>query len=456
MMENRSFDHMLGFSGIPGTEIPADVADRDHAGEPIHPNDKGVDAGPMGVDPDPDHDFKPVMLQMYGRDTYDPKATPTMNHFIASYANTCREAKVGNPDQRALNIVKCQPKTNVPVLTQLASNYALCTNWFSSLPGPTLPNRMFAHTGTSQGRLDMAPFDFNAGNSIYQELAKAGISSTIYAAGWSITATFPELGKHQDRYFGTLDDFYQDAADNDLPGYCFLEPRYASEIREGIFRPQNDQHPDSDLIEGEELILSVYDALRLRRELWESTVFILTWDEHGGIYDHVVPPAAIAPDDKVSMDPPFNFTRYGVRVPAVIISPYTPHKIITEVCDHTSLIACARKLLTGTWQDDTLGARARRAYPLDAAFDFSAKPRGRHEMRFTPRTRFSGPGTPRPMNHLQKAHVEWARHLEIRQPAHRQTGINPNNLKTDIEAQQYVRSVYSKVAGFPTPWGRNQ
>jgi len=60
------------------------------------------------------------------------------------------------------------------------------------------------------------------------------------------------------------------------------------------------------------------------------------------------------------------------------------------------------------------------------------------------------------MNHLQKAHVEWARHLEIRQPTHRQTGINPNNLKTDIEAQQYVRSVYSKVAGFPTPWGRNQ
>ena len=358
--------------------------------------------------------------------------------------------------QRAHGIMACQPKDHVPMLRWLAKEYALCTRWFSSIPGPTLPNRLFAHLGTSVGRLDMSPIDFEVPPSVYEVLDECDVSSTIYAGGWTVAATFKNLMKHQDRFFGTLDDFYQDCANNDLPGYCFLEPRYGSEVVEGVFRPQNDQHPDSDLLAGDELILSVYDAIRSRREVWDSSVFIITYDEHGGIFDHCAPPPAIQPDCHVSEDPPFDFTRYGVRVPAVIVSPYTqPGTRIKETCDHTSLIACARKLLTGTWQDGKLGARADQAYPLDKAFDFTKQRPAAVRLDTSFKARISSAKSPRSINHLQSAHVEMAKKLEATLPASQRTKIDHKKIKTDQDAQHYVSRVYARAAGFKAPLGRS-
>jgi len=273
MLENRSFDHILAFSGVPGTELPHPISETDGVGQRV-PLASLKQTPDTNVDPDPDHDFEAVMMQLYGQKTYDPKSTPTMDHFVRTYQATCQKAKDAgdHPNWSAADIVRhshnvmaCHPRENVPILAFLAETYALCTNWYSSLPGPTLPNRLFAHLGTSMGRLDMAAFDLEAPKSVYELLNEYGVSSTIYSGGWSLSATFRRLLSHQDQYFGTLDDFYQDCADNDLPGYCFLEPRYGPEIIDSVYRPQNDQHPDSDLRDGEELILSVYHAIRGRR-----------------------------------------------------------------------------------------------------------------------------------------------------------------------------------------------
>jgi phospholipase C len=459
MLENRSFDHMLAFSGVNGTELPHDFSEVDSQGGTVRLASVKTDPE-TNVDPDPDHDFNSVMYQMYGRQTYEPSQPPTMDHFVLSYQQACQNAKTSGAHptwseadivRHSHNVMACHAPEDVPVLVSLARNYALCTNWYSSLPGPTIPNRLFAHFGTSGGRVDLAIVDFEDRPTIYEVLNQANVSSTIYAGGWTVAATFPRLTKYQDQYFGSLDDFYQDCADDDLPGYCFIEPRYGSEVVDGVFRPQNDQHPDADLRDGEELILSVYHAIRSRPEIWETSVLIITYDEHGGIFDHCPPPPAVNPDGCCSSNPWFDFTRYGVRVPAVIVSPYTcAGTIVSQVCDHTSFLACARKLLTGK-NDNQLGLRAQKAYPLDSAF---GPERVHTEFAIPFEAARHSRNQSKTINHLQQAHLEMAKMVEDNLPAGRGTGINRGKIKTGQDAQHYVRRVYALAAGFPTPKGR--
>jgi phospholipase C len=353
MLENRSFDHMLGYSRIPGVD---GVWDK--------PEFKTSDDAHLGGLQDPGHDIQDVKIQLYGaqarRDKEPWAREPEMTGFIDSYKSYDSE--------RAGDVKKCFSPERVPVLTSLAANFAVCNRWYSSIPGPTLPNRRFAHAGTSNGRLDMSADALDITTTIYDVLDDANVPSTIYADSWTGTATFRKLLDHQDQFFGTLDDFYQDCYDNNLPSYCFIEPRYSSGVVDGTFRPQNDQHPDSDIAEGEQLIYSIYKAIRSNRDVWKSSIFVVTYDEHGGIFDHVKPPVAKPPragqayaDDANT----FGFNRYGVRVPAVIVSAYTKHVVLPDEFDHTSLIATARKLFTGQYQDNKLGDRAMAANTFD-------------------------------------------------------------------------------------------
>src|SRR5205085_11431818 len=118
----------------------------------------------------------------------------------------------------------------------------------------------------------------------------------------------------------------------------FIEPKYA-----GL--DQNDDHPPHNIMKGEKLIADLFNALRSNEDLWSSTLFIIAFDEHGGFYDHVSPPTAINPDGKTSTTPPFGFDRLGVRVPALLISPYTRRRVEHTVFDHTSIL----KYLTDKW-----------------------------------------------------------------------------------------------------------
>jgi phospholipase C len=463
MLENRSFDHMLGYSRIPGVDGPgASNSNTDKNGKIWQTS---PDADSSGLT-DPGHDFDDVCAQLYR--SYDDNRPcglddmknhdPEMQGFIRSYESYA--------DDDAPAIMKCFSADAVPVLTTLAREYGVCNRWFSSIPGPTLPNRLFAHAGTSKGRLDLSAEELNISPTIFEVLDCADVSSTIYSGGWTAAATFWELMKHQDQFFGTLDDFYQDCYDDNLPGYCFLEPRYSPAIVDGTFRPQNDQHPDSDIAEGEHLIFSVYQAIRSNRRVWNSSMLVILYDEHGGTYDHVPPPPTITPrPGDVSTDPPFNFDRLGVRVPAVIVSAYTQKAVSNDIFDHTSLIATARKLLTGFYQDDCLGNRAMHANTFDTKTILNlSDPRTDH-VAIHPPARQANLVRPSCLNHLQISHLKQAMLLDDKAlPQNgkvrtklakfrdlKQDGPDSDYCNLDpIDAEHYIQSVLTTARALGT------
>jgi phospholipase C len=361
MMENRSFDHMLGFLKAPGYDIEGldgSESNDDLTNEPVRVTG---DAAPTGdLTPDPSHDFRSVNVQIFGSEAGGAAAAASMSGFVQNYQAVC-----GGDRNRAANIMKCWAPSHLPVLTTLAKQYAVCDHWYSSVPGPTLPNRAFAHAGTSRGRLDMSPdFSFDGFVTIYQFLQARGVSAKIYFHDFSSALTFEHLlFTSQARFFEDFADFAGDCRDDNLPAYCFIEPRYN---REGAphgqsFSP-NDQHPDHDVYDGEGLVADVYKALTKNQNVWLKSLLVIVYDEHGGLFDHVPPPAAAPPDNKIDNPENFGFDRLGVRVPAVLVSPYIePGTIVREIFDHTSFLGAARRLFTSDAATAFLGDRDRQA-----------------------------------------------------------------------------------------------
>jgi phospholipase C len=449
MLENRSFDHLLGYANLPGTDglSGKTFSNLDSTHEPVPTTPNSEYAGDL--DPDPGHDFDDVTLQLYGTDTPSLGQQPDMSGFVASYAEKCNGDV---PSSR--RIMKCFDPSKLSVLVSLAQNYAVCDNWFSSVPGPTLPNRLFVHCGTSGGRLDLSPEYFSGFKTIYEVLDRAsvpgtypkGVPSTIYSDGWTAAATFPYLLKYQDQFFGTLDDFYSDCArdEQDVPAYCFIEPRYGSGLVGATFSPENDQHPDSDVRQGEKLIYRIYQAILKNKKLWESSVLLITYDEHGGTYDHIPPPLTVAPDNRTSQNPQFDFRRLGVRVPSVIVSPYIESGTVSKIqFDHTSIISTVRKLFTNVWQDETLGSRAAQARTFDDPTIFSRDTPRQDTIDISPLPPPASSSAPKPINDLQREHVQQAAYIEQSLPPDKRTGIDPGAITTDQQADAYVARVFA-------------
>jgi phospholipase C len=433
---------MLGWMKAP--DYPIDGLDGAETNEDGNETAVAVnrDAGYSGdFDPDPGHDFDDVTIQLYGTSQPAPGAEPDMSGFVKAYAKRCN----GNV-AASHRIMKCFAPEKLPILTGLAKQYAVCDRWFSSIPGPTLPNRLFAHAGTSGGRLDMAPEYLSGFTTIHELLDRANVSSTIYADGWSGVATIPYLLKYQTQFFASMDDFYQGCKRGKLSSYTFIEPRYGTTVdAQGVVRPESDQHPDSDVAEGENLILRVYEAIRANKKIWNSCMFVITYDEHGGLYDHVPPPGgAPNPDGKNSANPAFDFTRLGVRVPAVVVSPFVrPKTIVSDQFDHTSLLATASAILRKRPLDPSeLGKRAAAANTLINCFDESLYNNPRQDM-----PHFGAPKTnTRPAvapNDLLMEYVRQAALVEQSVPPAKRTGIDPAGIKTDAEAQKYIERVYA-------------
>jgi len=445
MLENRSFDHMLGFlqspeypiDGLTGTE-----SNEDDNEQQVTVSNAARYAGDF--DPDPGHDFDDVTLQIFGTSQPALGAQPSMSGFVKSYARRC------NGDIPASHrIMKCFAPSQLPILTTLAKQYAVCDKWFASIPGPTLPNRLFAHAGTSRGRLDMSPDDFSNFTTIHEVLDKADVSSTIYADGWSGVATIPYLLKFQTQFFATMDDFLQGCKRGKLSSYTFIEPRYGTSADPGgLLRPQNDQHPDSDVREGENLIWRVYNAIRGNKKIWNNCALILTYDEHGGLYDHVYPRTTVNPDGENSVNPSFDFKRLGVRVPAVIVSPFVKAgTIVSDTFDHTSILKTAASLFRPAQPLDPteLGLRAARANDLSNCFDASLFGNPRQD---TPQFPAQGTIPPMPatgLNDLMSEYVQQAVFVEQKLPPGARTGIDPASIRTDRDAQQYLEKVYEAL-----------
>jgi len=236
----------------------------------------------------------------------------------------------------------------LPVLSALAKSFGVCDRWHASAPNQTWPNRFFVHTGTAGGYVNNSPPHLYIMPTIFNRLTERQRSWRVYHHDIPQCAVLSRIWSElPDHLYSFEQDFMADAMAGRLPNYSFIEPRYFSDPL--LRRMPNDQHPPHNVQFGERLIARVYDALR-NGPGWEQTLFIITYDEHGGIYDHVPPPPAVPPDDLPHDG--FAFDRYGVRVPAVIVSPWIPAGSIIRPpdgsaypFDHTSILATLRKLL---------------------------------------------------------------------------------------------------------------
>jgi phospholipase C len=250
----------------------------------------------------------------------------------------------------------------------------VCDRWFSSLPGPTWPNRLFAHSGTSKGHVDMSmlPALIHAYNqtTVYDLLSAANINWRIYYGDTAQSLLLTHQLQHPGHYHRFDDDFLKDAAGpaSQFPAYTFIEPHY-------LGPNESDQHPVHGVQNGEALIAKVYNAIRGNADLWSSTLLIIVYDEHGGFYDHVWPDpnnpalgATVAPDGNTGK---FVFNQLGIRVPAILVSPWVAKGVTHPKYDHTSILHYA-----GTkfgLNLNALGARVPQANGFDN--EFLAQPR---------------------------------------------------------------------------------
>jgi phospholipase C len=351
MVENRSFDHMLGsltavdprIDGLTGTESNPDTT-----GAPVLVQDQAQYQGQL--DPDPNHDFASVNAQIFAGGT-----VPTMQGFVANYFEERRDV------DHSHKIMYFFKREKLPVLTTLATQFALFNRWFSSIPGPTLCNRAFAHYGTSFGHVGMELLYANTKyKSIYDRLLDAGRTTKLYYFDQvSSSLEVVNLLQRQPQIFATHDQFLDDCRLNRLPDYAFVEPNYSDHDGTGGSIIASDQHPDHHVLEGERFIARVYNAIRVNPALWPNTALLIVYDEHGGIYDHVPPPACpadgfVAQPKDTNTNQPFLFDRLGVRVPAILVSPWIPKGTVVpigRVFEHASIPATATSWLIPGFDD---------------------------------------------------------------------------------------------------------
>ena len=353
MMENRSFDHMLGSLKAVNAQIDGitdQLSNPDTTGAQVKAQPKAEFQSQL--QPDPDHHFPAVDLQIFGGDT-SPGRAANMQGFVKSYFNQQRD--VGHSQK----IMYYFTQEQLPVLTTLALEFAVFNRWFSSIPGPTICNRAFAHFGTSFGRVDLNPVYLNEPfKSIYRRLIDANPKHTAKVYYYDTTSSTMEvvnLLQDQPELFGTYQQFLKDCQNGQLPDYSFIEPNYNDHDTADGEEIANDQHPDHNVQAGEIFIATVYNAIKQNADLWKSTALLITYDEHGGIYDHVPPPHCPADQFKASANDTgtgveFDFDRLGVRVPAVLVSPWIPKgTIVDRVFDHASIPATVTKFFLGDY-----------------------------------------------------------------------------------------------------------
>jgi phospholipase C len=336
MLENRSFDHMLGYLSLEGARGDVDGLRPEFANE----HDGRSHLGSTAIADDPDHSASSVDLQIGGG---------AMNGFVTSFAGTL--SRRGVPEADLGRVMGYYNAADVPVYDHLAREFAVCDRWFSSVPGATWSNRLYAICGRAAGSRDDLPHNlpplYNQ-PSFVRHLDAHGITWRWYSfeAGTLRFADAHYALGHHDRFafFSKTNlnwktrvervdahaaSFLEDAAGGTLPSVAWIDPNFSNYNPVG-FQP-NDDHAPADIKDGQELVLAVYHALAASPQ-WEKTMLVIFYDEHGGFFDHLAPPGA--PDDDPQM-----FGRYGVRVPALVVSPWVePGSVSHTIFDHTSLI----------------------------------------------------------------------------------------------------------------------
>jgi phospholipase C len=334
MFENHSFDQMLGcynsvYSGLEG--VDSRNVNFDSGGRP-YPQSETHD---LVVSPDPMHELANVRNQL-------------ASGFVLDYES----AYPGTSSADRARIMGYYPRGVLPVTHGLADNFMICDHWFSSVPGPTWTNRFFVHSGTSNGFVSMPEGIGDLGHflrydqdTIFDRLTERRIKWRVYFGDVPQSLVLRDQRRPSNaRNYRLMHSFWDDTRSaRSFPAYSFIEPSY-------FYGEQNDDHPPNSSVRAQRLLARVYNALRANEELWKSTLLVVLYDEHGGFYDHVTPPAAVPPDGRTDE---YTFDRLGVRVPALLISPWIAKGFANTVFDHTSLL----RYLLDKWNLEPLTER---------------------------------------------------------------------------------------------------
>ncbi|ONK77823.1 uncharacterized protein A4U43_C02F11100 [Asparagus officinalis] len=314
VLENRSFDHMLGWmkksvnpsiNGLTGSECnPSSTHD------PKSPS-VCVSNDAQFVDPDPGHSFEEVYEQVFGSGSI-----PSMSGFVQQALTISQNLSD--------TVMKGFKPENLPVFTALVREFAVFDRWFSSIPGPTQPNRLFVYSATSHGSVGNDKFNLFEGypqKTIFDSLLKENLDFGVYFKNIPTTFFYRNLRrvKHFSR-FHWFDTFKEHAREGKLKNLSVIEPRYFDLVG----YEADDDHPSHDVANGQKLVKEVYDALKASPQ-WNESLLIVTYDEHGGFYDHVETPYVGIPNpDGIKGPSPFffGFDRLGVRIPTIMVSPW--------------------------------------------------------------------------------------------------------------------------------------
>ncbi len=337
LMENRSFDHLLGYLSLTGHPVDGlrdDPAWRDSVANPFNGNlyrpfPLTDPYGPMEADPP--HSRTSTRTQL---------GTPAggkfpMKGFVETYSKAKGAAPIGPGSKPAA--MGYFTGTEAPVTEFLARNFAVCDHWHAALPAGTQPNRLMAMSGFS--RIDTNKVPLPGQELVYDWLRKNKIRWRVYHAGIPFFAMMLDrlddilVGGHF-RPFEQLFDDVQNEPPDEFPQVVFHEPVYADAPH---FGASCDDHAPGGIKGGQEFLLEVYRSLTRVPDVWKGSVLIVTYDEHGGFFDHVSPPM-------IPTDPPpgtsyERFESLGVRVPALVVSPFVKKgSVYSEVMDHTSIL----------------------------------------------------------------------------------------------------------------------
>ena len=419
MLENQSFDRMVGL--VPGVDGVDPARLRSNPNTKAHTTVVQNPSSQARMDFDPPHDYHDVLAQFAG--TGAP-----CSGFVDAFL---KNHPTGDPAE----IMAYYDTGTLPSLEKLAAEFVTCDRWFASVPGPTWTNRFFVHSGTSLGHIDMPSlvhFDpaihlYNQ-TTVFEQISQAGKKWHIYFEDFAQTALMTRQWAYAEnyRYMATFEEECRN--ETDFPDYVFLEPKY-------FWPGQNDQHPTSDIRRGDGLIARVYNALRQNDALWNSTLFVVLYDEHGGFFDHVDPrdpvyrAKAVAPDAHTTPEG-FAFDLFGARVPAVLISPWLDRGVLHGIYDHTSLL----KYLTAKWSLGPLGNRTAVANNFADEVAWRSSPRTDLPASLA---MISVPEDPRPsgLSEHQVALVAYSRFLELQMAVKTPPGPAHHNLMAEIGAR---------------------
>jgi phospholipase C len=345
MQENRSFDHyfeMLPMRGQPAADVaPHDFANPD-------PSDGGA---PVTIfhetqycGPDVDHGWDGIHLQY---------ASGALSGFVAA----------SNPGgARALGYFD---ESDLPYYYGLAKTFAISDRYFTEVMAPTYPNRMFAQSATSFGRIvnTFAPPD---APTIYHQLQTAAQSWMVYCdtRTWE-DSIYTNVRTLPGTHFGAIQGFVDDAKAGTLPAFSWVESKRL------LTANGDNEHPSSDVQNGQAFVARIVDAV-MHGPLWARSAVFITYDEHGGYFDHVAPPPACVPDstqpELTASNQPGAFDRHGMRVPFIVVSPYAKrHYVSHEVLSHTSIL----RMVQARFDLPALSNRDANATPPYDLFDFA-------------------------------------------------------------------------------------